>query len=87
MGFFDKDGKLFCVIEFDGHQHYFGTRFSKNKEHNKEKFRKLKLHDSVKTDFCKENQIKLIRIPYWELNNVENIININLKDNCYRIIS
>lgn len=82
---FDKEESLYCVIEFDGQQHYFGTRFSKNKEHNKEKFRKLKLYDSIKTDYCTKNKINLLRIPYWEIENIESIIDKNIKERCYGI--
>lgn len=82
---FDRNNKLFCLIEFDGHQHYFGTRYSHNKEKNKEKFRKLKLYDSIKDTYCKTNNIKLLRIPYWDLDNLEDILENNLKEDCYGI--
>ena len=29
-------------------------------------FQKTKSHDKIKTNYCKQNNIKLIRIPYWE---------------------
>lgn len=28
----------------------------------------------VKNKFCKDNNIKLIRIPYWEYDNIEKIL-------------
>ena len=31
-------------------------------------------HDHLKTDYCLKNQIKLIRIPYWEKENIETIL-------------
>ena len=41
----------------------------------------IKLTPTIKTVYCKENNIKLIRIPYWEFNNIENILSkeLNLK--------
>ena len=40
---------------------------------------KLNLHniqkrDNIKTEYCKDNNITLIRIPYWDFNNIENIL-------------
>ena len=34
-----------------------------------------KQNDNIKTQYCQNNNIKLIRIPYWELNNIETILN------------
>lgn len=61
---------LNIAIEFDGRQHfeivdYFGGF---------EGFVKTKIRDSVKNLYCKENNIKLIRIPYYEIDNIENIL-------------
>ena len=36
------------------------------------------VHDAIKNAYCEDHNIKLIRIPYWELNNVESILNNNL---------
>ena len=30
--------------------------------------------DNIKTQYCKNNNIKLIRIHYWEFDNIESII-------------
>ena len=30
--------------------------------------------DKAKDDYCKQNRIKLVRIPYYESNNIKNII-------------
>ena len=50
----------FC-IEYDGQQHfepinYFG---------GKKTFEKLKRHDQMKNDYCKDNNIGLLRLPYY----------------------
>ena len=38
-------------------------------------------HDAIKTQYCNDNNIKLIRIPYWEYDNIEKIIcqELNIK--------
>ena len=33
----------------------------------------------IKNDYCSINNINLIRIPYWEFENIENIINQEIK--------
>lgn len=54
-------------IEFDGQQHFdpiFGE----------EAFKRTQKHDNYKNEYCKNNNIDLLRIPYWDGNNMENII-------------
>ena len=61
-------------IEFDGKQHFIPT-------FGEESFYKCILHDGMKNNYCKWNNIKLIRIPYWKKDNIENILikELNLK--------
>lgn len=59
-----------CCIEFDGEQHYeiidvFGGF---------DGFVDTKIRDTVKNVYCDNNNISLIRIPYWEFDNIEEII-------------
>ena len=59
-------------IEFDGRQHYesidyFGGDITLNK---------IKNRDKIKNDFCKNNNIRLIRIKHNENVNLLNLINI-----------
>lgn len=61
---------LNTCIEFDGEQHYrpvdtFG---------GEERFKEDKIRDSIKETYCKEHNITLIRIPYYDIDNVETII-------------
>lgn len=58
------------LIEYDGEQHfeildYFGGL---------DKFIDTKIRDTIKNEYCKKNNIKLIRIPYYEIKNIEYII-------------
>ena len=58
------------VIEYDGIQHFFPfSHFG-----GKEKFDYQKNHDNIKTQYCIDSNIKLIRIPYTEYNNIESIL-------------
>lgn len=84
---FDRSHKLFCLIEFDGNQHYYGFRFSKDPKKNEERFRRLKLYDQVKNEYCEQNNIRLIRIPYWDINSIERILDTHLKEECYGVSS
>ena len=36
------------------------------------------IRDTIKNDYCKKNNINLIRIPYWEFDNIEKILNREL---------
>lgn len=50
-------------IEFDGKQHFeYVATWHKTKEN----FDQALLRDNEKTEFCASNNIKLIRIPYWD---------------------
>lgn len=46
-------------IEYDGGQHFY-PRFGQDA------FEKTILHDNIKTNFCKENNINLTRIKQWK---------------------
>ena len=51
------------LIEYDGEQHFKYTAGWNSKED----FEKTKIHDAYKNQWCKENNIPLIRIPYTHL--------------------
>ena len=40
-----------------------------------EAFKENQIRDNIKTQYCKDNNIKLIRIPYYEFKNVDTILN------------
>ena len=64
-------------IEYDGVQHFMPIRFGKHEteEQLNEKFKLQQKRDKIKNDYCKNNNINLIRIPYTELKNIETILN------------
>ena len=61
-------------IEFDGQQHY-------QNKYGLDSLKVTQYHDKIKNDYCKDNNIKLLRIKYTEFNNIENILikELNLK--------
>lgn len=70
------------VIELDGEQHFKPVRFGgiSHKEAI-EQFKIRKLHDKIKNQFCKNNNIRLVRIPYYNIKEIPNIIDKMLQDN------
>lgn len=60
------------IIEFDGKQHYAEVSgFSYTLE-------EVQRHDAIKNDYCANAGINLIRIPYWDLDNIEKILDSDL---------
>lgn len=58
-------------IEFDGIQHSEPVKIFSGEQG----LQKIKYHDQIKTKFCHDNKIKLIRISYNEVMNINNILN------------
>lgn len=55
-----------CCIEYDGLQH-----FENHFQVPEEKYQHQLQNDKIKNNFCKQNNILLIRIPYWEYNKLD----------------
>ena len=53
----------FLLIEYDGEQHFYPTAFGGNKS-GEERLKENQEYDNIKNEYCKENGIQLIRIPY-----------------------
>ena len=54
------------LLEFDGIQHYKIT----GSWNNEETFQRTQERDKFKNQWCKNNNIPLKRIPYWDLNKI-----------------
>ena len=64
--------ELSTIIEFDGRQHFQETDyFSYSLE-------KTKMHDEIKEQYCKDNGLNLIRIPYTKINHINSILDEQL---------
>lgn len=60
------------LIEADGEGHYKPIpRGSMTDVDAKLQLKVIQYHDEIKTKYCKNKNIPLIRIPYWERNNLE----------------
>ena len=68
------------LIEYDGIQHYEPVDFGgKGNEWANKQLELTKIKDNIKTQYCENNNIKLIRISYWEFDSIENILSKELK--------
>lgn len=78
---------LNVIIEVDGMQHYEFINFSHKplgEDEMKIAFELTVEKDRIKNEFCYKNNIKMVRIPYWDVfskdkNKLESIINNILK--------
>lgn len=62
------------LIEFDGTQHFKSSNlWDRNQD-----LEIRKNHDKIKTQYCKNNGIKLIRITYKQINEIDGILNRDL---------
>ena len=63
-------------IEFDGEQHFLPLSFFGGQE----ALDKLKINDKIKSDYCEDNYISLIRIRYNQIDDIWRILWDNLKN-------
>lgn len=69
------------IIEYDGIQHFKPKDFGGiSKERAEQQFKETQENDKLKDDFCKENNFKMIRIPYTEFANTLSILSVELFD-------
>lgn len=62
-----KNGKLVCLIEYDGEQHFHRVpHFQKTIM----EFKQTQEWDRRKNAYCLRKGIPLIRIPYWDYDNL-----------------
>ena len=73
------------LIEADGEQHYYPISFGGiTDEEAEENFKIVKYHDALKTKYCEDHNITLIRIPYWEKPNLKEVLLENLFSVIYK---
>lgn len=57
-------------IEYDGKQHFEPVEQFGGLSDFKDRIRK----DKIKNKYCKDNNIELLRIPYWKFNSIEKLL-------------
>ncbi|TMN21873.1 PDDEXK family nuclease [Lentibacillus cibarius] len=73
---FNKN-ELAFLIEYDGHGHFRPVEIYGGEE----EFKEVKRRDQMKTDYCKERNIHLLRIPYFEREDMAEIIDQFIEEN------
>lgn len=63
---FNDDNSIKLLIEYDGEQHFQ----NKTDKIWSDSLEKRQERDRIKNDYCLSHNIPLIRIPYWEKNNI-----------------
>lgn len=78
---FDKNENIIMLCEFDGSQHFEPSKFNMRytDEESFDNYEKLKRYDEMKNEYCKSNNIKLLRIPYNKYKSIEKILTKELK--------
>jgi len=63
------------IIEYDGEQHYKPATFGNcSKEQAVKNFKASQIRDDIKNKYCEDNGIRLIRIPYYDFDNIKEIL-------------
>ena len=74
--------KLNLLIEYDGEFHFRLIKLYKNEpiKNAEERYKKQCVHDILKNKYAMDNNIQLIRIPYWDFDNIEKYLDYYLKE-------
>ena len=73
---FYPNSQSFFLCEYQGQQHYRPIKFNVNwsEEETELNYQNGIKRDQIKRDYCKDNNIKLLEIPYWDFKNIETIL-------------
>lgn len=78
---FNSLNDLLCLVEYDGEQHFKPVDFAgKGKDWAEQQFIETQKRDQIKNAYCSENDIPLLRIPFWEYDNIEILTKEFLKE-------
>ena len=62
-----KNNKIIRIVEYDGEHHYKEISFHKD---NKYTLKERQQRDKIKNEWAAAHNIPLVRIPYWERDNI-----------------
>lgn len=65
------NGKISKIYELDGQMHFIDVFGGLEKQQK---------YDKLKNEFCEKNNYELVRIPYWDFDKIEDILQRGLKD-------
>lgn len=68
------------IIEYDGEGHYFESFYDGHAKDSSQMLIERQINDSIKDKYCQDNNITILRIPYWEQENIEKIITEKLQN-------
>ena len=81
FGILSEDDSLLGLIEYDGEGHYRPINYNGiSNEEALNTFEKTKLRDKIKDEYCKDRNIKIKRIPYYDTKNIKNLVESFIKD-------
>lgn len=67
------------LIEYDGEGHYMPIKRGDMTDiQAEETLNSIKYRDAIKNTYCEENNIRLLRIPYWEFDDITQILHREL---------
>ena len=76
-----KDNKVIATIEYHGQQHYEYVDFSgRHPEKHESSLKRIQDRDKVKSDYLKAHGIPQLIIPYWQFNEIEQLVIKFLKE-------
>lgn len=64
---YDKSNKIICAIETDGEQHFHRVPYFQK---TISEFKQTQEWDRRKNAYCLRKRIPLIRVPYWDYDNL-----------------
>ena len=68
---FNNEGAMMCLVEYDGKQHFLKNASGRYSE---EEIKKIAIRDGIKNEYCKNKELELLRIPYFEFDNIDEIL-------------
>ncbi len=74
----NKDNDIKLLIEFDGKQHFGIGNFSSDEEEMNLQYEKIIKNDLLKNEFCFDKGYSLLRIPYNQYPNINDILSRSL---------